>query len=168
LPSASDSWWIHNLPEEFGRILGYATGHPSFVMSNSFTNQVLAQLDLWKNKDTYKVGVYRLPKKLDEEVVRLHLEQIGVKLTKLTKKQADCIGVAVEGPYMPEHYRYRARRKWPWTRVHSHIDSKASSHPARFFPFLDWQTDWRIMVPSAWAANRGGWMREWVWTALSR
>ena len=86
--------------------LGCAEGHPSFVMSNSFTNQVLAQLDLWKNKDTYKVGVYRLSKKLDEEVARLHLEKIGVKLTKLTKKQADYIGVPVEGPYKAEHYRY--------------------------------------------------------------
>ncbi|PYK63860.1 MAG: adenosylhomocysteinase [Verrucomicrobia bacterium] len=86
--------------------LGCAEGHPSFVMSNSFTNQVLAQLDLWKNKDTYKVGVYRLPKKLDEEVARLHLEKIGVKLTKLTKKQADYIGVPVDGPYKAEHYRY--------------------------------------------------------------
>jgi adenosylhomocysteinase len=86
--------------------LGCADGHPSFVMSNSFTNQVLAQLDLWKNKDVYKVGVYRLPKKLDEEVARLHLEKIGVKLTKLTKKQADYIGVPLEGPYKPEHYRY--------------------------------------------------------------
>jgi adenosylhomocysteinase len=86
--------------------LGCATGHPSFVMSNSFSNQVLAQLDLWKNKDTYKVAVYRLPKKLDEEVARLHLEKIGVKLTKLTKKQADYLGVPVDGPYKPEHYRY--------------------------------------------------------------
>ena len=86
--------------------LGCATGHPSFVMSNSFSNQVLAQLDLWKNKDTYKVAVYRLPKKLDEEVARLHLEKIGVKLTRLTKKQADYLGVSPEGPYKPEHYRY--------------------------------------------------------------
>jgi adenosylhomocysteinase len=86
--------------------LGCAEGHPSFVMSNSFTNQVLAQLDLWKNRATYKLGVYRLPKKLDEEVARLHLEKIGVKLTKLSKKQADYIGVPVEGPYKPEHYRY--------------------------------------------------------------
>ena len=86
--------------------LGCAEGHPSFVMSNSFTNQVLAQLDLWKNRDTYKVGVYRLPKKLDEEVARLHLEKIGVKLTKLTPAQAQYIGVPVEGPYKPEHYRY--------------------------------------------------------------
>jgi adenosylhomocysteinase len=86
--------------------LGCATGHPSFVMSNSFANQTLAQLDLWKNKDTYKVGVYTLPKKLDEEVARLHLEKIGVKLTTLSKRQADYIGVPVEGPYKPEMYRY--------------------------------------------------------------
>jgi adenosylhomocysteinase len=86
--------------------LGCATGHPSFVMSNSFANQTLAQLDLWKNRDTYKVDVYTLPKKLDEEVARLHLEKIGVKLTKLTKKQADYIGVPVEGPYKTENYRY--------------------------------------------------------------
>jgi adenosylhomocysteinase len=86
--------------------LGCATGHPSFVMSNSFTNQVLAQLDLWKNKDTAKIGVYRLPKKLDEEVARLHLEKIGVKLTKLTRAQAEYLGVPVEGPYKPDHYRY--------------------------------------------------------------
>ena len=86
--------------------LGCATGHPSFVMSNSFSNQTLAQLDLWKNKDVYKVGVYRLSKKLDEEVARLHLERIGVKLTKLSKKQADYLGVPPEGPYKPDHYRY--------------------------------------------------------------
>ncbi|HYL34685.1 MAG TPA: adenosylhomocysteinase [Bryobacteraceae bacterium] len=86
--------------------LGCATGHPSFVMSNSFSNQTLAQLDLWKNKDNYKVGVYVLPKKLDEEVARLHLEKIGVKLTTLTRKQADYLGVPVEGPYKPDHYRY--------------------------------------------------------------
>jgi len=86
--------------------LGCATGHPSFVMSNSFANQTLAQIDLWKNKDTYKVDVYVLPKKLDEEVARLHLEKIGVKLTTLTKKQADYIGVPVEGPYKAENYRY--------------------------------------------------------------
>ncbi len=86
--------------------LGCATGHPSFVMSNSFTNQTLAALDLWKNRDTYKVGVYRLPKHLDEEVARLHLEKIGAKLTVLSKKQADYLGVPVEGPYKPEHYRY--------------------------------------------------------------
>lgn len=84
--------------------LGCATGHPSFVMSNSFTNQTLAQIELWQ-KD-YEVGVYRLPKHLDEEVARLHLERIGVKLTKLTKTQADYIGVDVDGPFKPEHYRY--------------------------------------------------------------
>ena len=86
--------------------LGCATGHPSFVMSNSFSNQVLAQLDLWKNKDTYKVGVYVLSKALDEEVARLHLQKIGVKLTKLTKEQAEYLGVPIEGPYKSEHYRY--------------------------------------------------------------
>jgi adenosylhomocysteinase len=84
--------------------LGCATGHPSFVMSNSFTNQTLAQIDLWQKK--YEIGVYRLPKQLDEEVARLHLEQLGVKLTKLSKEQADYIGVAIEGPYKPDHYRY--------------------------------------------------------------
>ncbi len=86
--------------------LGCATGHPSFVMSNSFANQTLAQLDLWKNRDKYKVGIYILPKRLDEEVARLHLEKIGVKLTTLSGKQADYLGVAVDGPYKPEHYRY--------------------------------------------------------------
>ncbi|PAW87382.1 MAG: adenosylhomocysteinase [Opitutia bacterium Tous-C10FEB] len=86
--------------------LGCATGHPSFVMSASFTNQTLAQLDLWKNKDTYKAGVYRLPKYLDEEVARLHLDKIGAKLTKLSKEQAEYLGVPLEGPYKPEHYRY--------------------------------------------------------------
>ena len=86
--------------------LGCATGHPSFVMSNSFSNQTLAQIDLWKNKDTYKIGVYTLPKKLDEEVARLHLEKIGVKLTTLSKQQADYLGVPVEGPYKADHYRY--------------------------------------------------------------
>jgi adenosylhomocysteinase len=86
--------------------LGCATGHPSFVMSNSFTNQTLAQIDLWKNKDTYAVGVYRLPKHLDEEVARLHLEKIGAILTKLTPEQAQYLGVPVDGPYKPEHYRY--------------------------------------------------------------
>jgi adenosylhomocysteinase len=86
--------------------LGCATGHPSFVMSNSFTNQCLAQLDLWASRATNKIGVYRLPKKLDEEVARLHLEKIGVKLTKLTQSQAEYLGVPVEGPYKPEHYRY--------------------------------------------------------------
>jgi adenosylhomocysteinase len=86
--------------------LGCATGHPSFVMSNSFSNQTLAQLDLWKNKDVYKPGVYLLSKKLDEEVARLHLEKIGVKLTTLSRKQADYLGVSVEGPFKPDHYRY--------------------------------------------------------------
>jgi adenosylhomocysteinase len=86
--------------------LGCATGHPSFVMSASFSNQTLAQLDLWKNRDTNKPGVYILSKKLDEEVARLHLEKIGVKLTTLTQKQADYLGVPVEGPYKPDHYRY--------------------------------------------------------------
>ena len=86
--------------------LGCATGHPSFVMSNSFANQTLAQIDLWKKKDEYAVGVYILPKYLDEEVARLHLEKIGVKLTTLTKEQADYIGVPVEGPYKSDHYRY--------------------------------------------------------------
>ncbi len=84
--------------------LGCATGHPSFVMSNSFTNQTLAQMELWKND--YEVGVYRLPKHLDEEVARLHLDHLGVKLTRLTPKQAEYLGVPVEGPYKPEHYRY--------------------------------------------------------------
>jgi adenosylhomocysteinase len=86
--------------------LGNATGHPSFVMSNSFSNQVLAQMDLWKNRDSYKVGVYVLSKKLDEEVARLHLEKIGVKLTNLSKKQADYLGVPLDGPFKSEHYRY--------------------------------------------------------------
>ena len=84
--------------------LGCATGHPSFVMSNSFSNQTLAQIDLWKNK--YEIGVYRLPKYLDEEVARLHLDQLGVKLTKLTKEQSEYIGVPEKGPFKPEHYRY--------------------------------------------------------------
>jgi adenosylhomocysteinase len=101
-----DGHCIYLLAE--GRLvnLGCATGHPSFVMSNSFANQTLAQLDLWKNKDTYKIGVYTLPKKLDEEVARLHLEKIGVKLTTLTAKQAEYLGVPVEGPYKAENYRY--------------------------------------------------------------
>lgn len=84
--------------------LGCATGHPSFVMSNSFSNQTLAQIELWKND--YEIGVYRLPKYLDEEVARLHLDQIGVKLTKLTKEQSDYLGIPIEGPYKPDHYRY--------------------------------------------------------------
>jgi len=86
--------------------LGCATGHPSFVMSNSFSNQTLAQIDLWNNRDTYEIGVYTLPKKLDEEVARLHLEKIGVKLTTLTPKQAEYLGVPPEGPYKADHYRY--------------------------------------------------------------
>ena len=86
--------------------LGCATGHPSFVMSNSFANQTLAQIDLWEKKDSYENKVYILPKHLDEEVARLHLEKIGVKLTTLTKDQADYLGVSVDGPYKPEHYRY--------------------------------------------------------------
>jgi adenosylhomocysteinase len=99
-----DGHCIYLLAE--GRLvnLGCATGHPSFVMSNSFTNQTLAQIELWQNQ--YEVGVYRLPKHLDEEVARLHLEQIGVKLTKLTQKQADYIGVPVDGPFKADHYRY--------------------------------------------------------------
>jgi adenosylhomocysteinase len=86
--------------------LGCATGHPSFVMSNSFTNQVLAQLELWNNSDKYENKVYTLPKHLDEKVARLHLEKIGVELDELTKEQADYIGVAVEGPYKNDEYRY--------------------------------------------------------------
>jgi adenosylhomocysteinase len=86
--------------------LGCATGHPSFVMSNSFTNQTLAQIELWKNSDKYENEVYMLPKHLDEKVAKLHLEKIGVELTELTKDQADYIGVEVEGPFKPEYYRY--------------------------------------------------------------
>jgi adenosylhomocysteinase len=86
--------------------LGCATGHPSFVMSTSFTNQVIAQLALWQTPDDYELGVHVLPKKLDEEVARLHLPKLGVKLTKLTQKQAEYIGVPVDGPYKPEYYRY--------------------------------------------------------------
>jgi adenosylhomocysteinase len=91
-----------------GRLLnlGCATGHPSFVMSASFTNQVLAQLELWQNGGRYERRVYMLPKQLDEDVARLHLGKLGVKLTRLTPKQAEYIGVTVEGPYKPEHYRY--------------------------------------------------------------
>jgi adenosylhomocysteinase len=91
-----------------GRLLnlGCATGHPSFVMSASFTNQVLAQLELWQKPNDYKKDVYMLPKRLDEEVARLHLEKLGVKLTTLTKEQADYIGVPIDGPYKPDHYRY--------------------------------------------------------------
>ena len=86
--------------------LGCATGHPSFVMSNSFTNQVLAQIELYTHPEKYPVGVYTLPKHLDEEVARLHLERLGVKLEKLTKAQAKYLGISVGGPYKPEHYRY--------------------------------------------------------------
>ena len=86
--------------------LGCATGHPSFVMSNSFTNQVIAQIELFTKTDDYPIGVYVLPKHLDEKVARLHLDALGVKLTKLTKEQAEYIGVDVEGPYKPDHYRY--------------------------------------------------------------
>ncbi|MCP4040472.1 MAG: adenosylhomocysteinase, partial [Gammaproteobacteria bacterium] len=86
--------------------LGCATGHPSFVMSNSFTNQVLAQIDLWQNPDNYEAKVYVLPKHLDEKVARLHLNKLGVQLTELTKEQADYIGVKVDGPYKPDYYRY--------------------------------------------------------------
>ena len=91
-----------------GRLLnlGNATGHPSFVMSASFTNQVLAQMELWANRDAYENRVYMLPKKLDEEVARLHLDKLGVRLTELSQEQADYIGVPVEGPYKPDHYRY--------------------------------------------------------------
>jgi adenosylhomocysteinase len=86
--------------------LGCATGHPSFVMSNSFTNQVLAQMELYCNPGKYPIGVYTLPKILDEEVARLHLEKIGVKLDTLTKKQAKYLGIPQHGPFKPEHYRY--------------------------------------------------------------
>lgn len=99
-----DGHSIYMLAE--GRLvnLGCATGHPSFVMSNSFTNQVLAQLDLWKNH--YEIDVYRLPKHLDEEVARLHLEQLGVRLTRMTKEQSDYVGIPQDGPFKPDHYRY--------------------------------------------------------------
>lgn len=101
-----DGHSIYMLAE--GRLvnLGCATGHPSFVMSNSFSNQTLAQIDLWKKRDEYKPGVYVLPKKLDEEVARLHLGKLGVKLTKMTQKQADYIGFSADGPFKPDHYRY--------------------------------------------------------------
>jgi adenosylhomocysteinase len=91
-----------------GRLLnlGCATGHPSFVMSSSFTNQVMAQIELAQNPDEYEKQVYVLPKHLDEKVARLHLEQLGVRLTKLRPEQANYIGVPVEGPYKPDHYRY--------------------------------------------------------------
>jgi adenosylhomocysteinase len=84
--------------------LGCATGHPSFVMSNSFSNQTLAQVELWEKN--LEIDVYRLPKNLDEEVARMHLPQLGVKLTKLTPEQAEYLGVPLDGPYKPDHYRY--------------------------------------------------------------
>ncbi|MFN8178842.1 MAG: adenosylhomocysteinase [bacterium] len=107
-----DRWLLSNgrhiLVLAEGRLvnLGCATGHPSFVMSNSFTNQVLAQIELWTKHEEYPLGVYTLPKHLDEEVARLHLEKLGVKLTKLTPKQAEYLGVSVDGPYKAEIYRY--------------------------------------------------------------
>src|SRR5206468_1495648 len=108
LQAAMEGYEVATIENTLGRgdIYIAATGNPSFVMSNSFSNQVLAQLDLWQNRENYKVGVYVLPKKLDEEVARLHLEKIGVKLTKLTKEQADYLGVPIEGPFKSEHYRY--------------------------------------------------------------
>jgi adenosylhomocysteinase len=107
-----DRWLLSNgrhiLVLAEGRLvnLGCATGHPSFVMSNSFTNQVLAQIELWTKHEEYPLGVYTLPKHLDEEVARLHLDKLGVKLTKLTPKQAEYLGVSVDGPYKAEIYRY--------------------------------------------------------------
>jgi len=91
-----------------GRLLnlGCATGHPSFVMSNSFTNQVIAQMELYGHRDYYERRVYTLPKHLDEEVARLHLDKLGVRLTTMTEDQASYLGVAVDGPYKPDHYRY--------------------------------------------------------------
>jgi adenosylhomocysteinase len=86
--------------------LGCANGHPSFVMSSSFSNQTIAQLELWQNPKKYENKVYTLPKKLDEKVAALHLPKLGVKLTKLTKEQSDYLGVGTEGPFKPEHYRY--------------------------------------------------------------
>jgi adenosylhomocysteinase len=86
--------------------LGCATGHPSFVMSNSFTNQTLAQIELWNHKENYENDVYMLPKHLDEKVAKLHLSRLGAELTELKKDQADYIGVTVEGPFKPEYYRY--------------------------------------------------------------
>jgi adenosylhomocysteinase len=86
--------------------LGCATGHPSFVMSNSFTNQVMAQIELWQNAGNYEIDVYMLPKHLDEKVARLHLEKVGVEIDTLSSEQAEYIGVKVEGPFKPSHYRY--------------------------------------------------------------
>merc|ERR1711983_289988 len=87
--------------------LGCAMGHPSFVMSNSFSNQVLAQIELWCNPGKYEVGVFMLPKRLDEEVAASHLDALDIKLTKLSAEQSDYLGIPVEGPYKPEHYRYQ-------------------------------------------------------------
>ena len=107
-----DEWTIANgksiIMLSEGRLLnlGNATGHPSFVMSNSFTNQVLAQIELFTKLDQYPLGVYTLPKALDEKVARLHLDALGVRLTELSKKQAEYLGLDVAGPYKPEHYRY--------------------------------------------------------------
>jgi adenosylhomocysteinase len=86
--------------------LGCATGHPSFVMSNSFTNQVLAQIAMWTEPEKYPIGVHVLPKELDEEVARLHLDHLGARLTRLTERQAKYLGISAEGPFKPEHYRY--------------------------------------------------------------
>ena len=86
--------------------LGCATGHPSFVMSASFTNQVMAQLELWNNADSYQNKVYILPKHLDERVARLHLDKLGVRLSRLTDEQSEYLGIPTEGPYKPDHYRY--------------------------------------------------------------
>ena len=86
--------------------LGCATGHPSFVMSNSFTNQVLAQIELYQHRDNYEIDVYTLPKALDEEVARLHLDKLGIKLDRLSRNQAKYLGISPEGPFKPEHYRY--------------------------------------------------------------
>jgi adenosylhomocysteinase len=107
-----DEWTFENghgiIVLSEGRLLnlGNATGHPSFVMSNSFTNQVIAQVELFTRTDEYPLGVHTLPKYLDEKVARLHLDALGVRLSQLTKEQADYIGVPVDGPYKPEHYRY--------------------------------------------------------------
>ncbi len=107
-----DKWMLPNgraiIVLSEGRLLnlGNATGHPSFVMSNSFTDQTMAQIELFQNQEQYEKKVYVLPKHLDEKVARLHLDALGVKLTTLTKQQADYLGVAVEGPYKPDNYRY--------------------------------------------------------------
>ena len=107
-PRAKRLAWVGPLVLAEGRLLnlGCATGHPSFVMSNSFTNQVMAQMELFGHPDFYERKVYTLPKHLDEEVARLHLGKLGVKLTRLTEAQADYLGIPQDGPYKPEHYRY--------------------------------------------------------------